>query len=65
MYNQLVTKKVQKNNEAPEDQKTDKKSKWREEREKFIQAVRLGREINKLEKDPNVNNDESIQIKIR
>ena len=39
----------------------DKKSKWREEREKFIAAVRLGKKINQLEKDPNSKYDVEIQ----
>ena len=39
----------------------DKKAKWRAEREKFIAAVRLGKQINQLEKDPNAKNDVEIQ----
>ena len=41
-------------------EKAVKKSKWREERSKFIQAVRLGKQIHQLEKNPNLDKDEGI-----
>ena len=63
LYNQLVTNKLPQKSAKKESQTSEadaKKSKWRAEREKFIAAVRLGKQIHQLEKDPNVNKDESI-----
>lgn len=42
-----------------------KKTNWREEREKFITAVRIGKQIDKLEKEGDANNDVVVQSKIR
>lgn len=39
--------------------------KWKAEREKFIQAIRLGKQIQALESRPDVKNNAEVQSKIR
>ena len=58
-------KAISPRDENSDDSVNDNKSnekipKWKQERENFIKAVRLGKQINKLEKDPNLNNDPEL-----
>lgn len=51
--------------ENQEIQNENEKPKWKEEREKFIQAVRIGKQINNLEKNPELKNNVQMQMQIK